>query len=465
MDRADTMGPEPSFGRPDRRRERTGGMGPPLGEATGMTWQEALRTSLGPPGPLRAGDTAVVAASGGVDSTALLLALAEVAPVAGIGLHVAYLDHGWRPSRAAELVLEQGLALGLPVTVGRLPQGWAPDETSARRERRRFLRHTAALVGARAVFLGHQADDQAETVLGHLLRGSGSRGGGGMAESAEGFWLRPLLDVPKSVLRAYVAERGIQIEEDPTNAEGRHLRNWIRHDILPHIEGRLPGAGEALVRHARRDREDEAHFRLILDRLWGERVQVFPPGFLMRLEQPETGDPALAGRLAVRLLENFGRRPSAPQVEALVTAMRRGAGGAGRSLAVFPAVSGLWIGPSDDLPPLPEATVLPHGVLTIPAPLAPGLRATELRLPRGEPLVLRSRQEGDRLRHHTTKLKEILREGRIPAPFRSRVPVVAAHDGVVAVLGLWSGEGGEVEAFFDPGRRRFVVGSEAAVLK
>jgi len=429
-----------------------------------MTWLESLRASLGPPGPLRPGDTAVVAASGGVDSTALLLGLAKEAPDFGVSLHVAHLDHGWRESHGSRIVTELAASLDLGVSVGRLPWSARRDETSARERRRAFLRQVARQVGARAVFLAHQADEQAETVLAHLLQGSGARGLGGMEKVAGEFWLRPLLGVPKAELEAFVRERGAEIEEDPTNSDSRHLRNWIRGDLVPSLEARLPGAGRAVVRYAAFRREDEAHFGRLLERLWKDRVEVHPPGYLLRLEREEIEDRSLMDRLSMRLLESLGRRPTAPQVAALGDALRRGRGGGGRGIGAFPARGGIWIGPAAPLGPLPTVTVPRRGIVAWPHPLAPGLGATVLGLPEDLPLVLRSAVPGDRLRHHRTKLKEILAEGRIPAPLRPRVPIVAAPDGVVAALGLWDGDGGGLRARFDPRRQAFIVGVLSTVL-
>ena len=197
----------------------------------------------------------LVACSGGPDSIAL--AAASKSERSRVGAVI--VDHGLRPESAAEAqraagwLREHGLdpVLVAAVQVG----GEGGPEAAARRARYDALDAAAARVGADAVLLGHTKDDQAETVLLGLARGSGVRSLAGMP-AARGIYRRPLLGVARAVVRAAVPE-GAPLVEDPHNADPRYARARVRHDVLPMLERELgPGVVEALARTARLARED-----------------------------------------------------------------------------------------------------------------------------------------------------------------------------------------------------------------
>ena len=197
----------------------------------------------------------LVACSGGPDSIALAAASRSERPRVGAVI----VDHGLRPESAAEAqraagwLREHGLD---PVLVAAVQvRGEGGPEAAARRARYDALDAAAARVGADAVLLGHTKDDQAETVLLGLARGSGVRSLAGMP-AARGIYRRPLLGVARAVVRAAVPE-GAPLVEDPHNADPRYARARVRHDVLPMLERELgPGVVEALARTARLARED-----------------------------------------------------------------------------------------------------------------------------------------------------------------------------------------------------------------
>ena len=197
----------------------------------------------------------LVACSGGPDSIAL--AAASKSERSRVGAVI--VDHGLRPEsadeaqRAAGWLREHGLD---PVLVAAVQvRGEGGPEAAARRARYDALDAAAARVGADAVLLGHTKDDQAETVLLGLARGSGVRSLAGMP-AARGIYRRPLLGVARAVVRAAVPE-GAPLVEDPHNADPRYARARVRHDVLPILERELgPGVVEALARTARLARED-----------------------------------------------------------------------------------------------------------------------------------------------------------------------------------------------------------------
>ena len=174
-------------------------------------------------------------------------------------LHVAHLDHGLRPDSAldADVVVRFSRECGLPCTRETLEPGQCAKgsvssiENTARTARYAFLDRTADAVGAGIVVLGHHADDQAETVLMRLLRGSGVTGLSGMASLRDGRYLRPLLSCKRADIEAYALSRGLQFQTDRTNADIRHLRNRIRHRLLPELRRHFnPGIVQTLCRSA-----------------------------------------------------------------------------------------------------------------------------------------------------------------------------------------------------------------------
>ena len=197
------------------------------------------------PGPI------VLAVSGGTDSTALSLILAELKDEFGLVLHVAHFDHRARPRAAAAdaaFVAELANHIGATLRVGRADA--APkNEDDARTARYEFLRRVARDVGATAIATGHTRDDQAETVLLHITRGSGLAGLAGMRPERDGV-VRPLLPLGRADTIAVCQGAGITPREDPTNRSLRFARNRIRHRVLPELAKLNPEIATAIARLA-----------------------------------------------------------------------------------------------------------------------------------------------------------------------------------------------------------------------
>ena len=232
------------------------------------------------------GERVVVAVSGGADSTALLLALEELTRAGRLGLEatVAHLDHGLRGEQGAadaRWVEAQTRALGFDVVTGRADVGKRARgerdnlEQAARRARYEFLSEVALARGASAVLVAHTLDDQAETVLLRLLRGSGADGAGGMRperaleeatqtrEQGRGeqdaviFLRRPLLGwARRADTGSYCRERGVEFRTDPMNEDESFARVRVRRRLVPLLETFNPRAVEALARAAELLRED-----------------------------------------------------------------------------------------------------------------------------------------------------------------------------------------------------------------
>jgi tRNA(Ile)-lysidine synthase len=201
----------------------------------------------------------VVGVSGGADSTALLLGLVALAPP-GSGIVVAHAEHDLRAAAAddREFVAALAARLGVGFVTARLAvraatPGGEGLEARARRLRYDFLAEVARGHAARQVLVAHTADDQAETILHRILRGTGPAGLGGMAaarELCDGVGLlRPLLAVPREDVRAFLAVEAEAWREDASNVDVRHARNFLRHEILARcVGGPYPAAAAALVR-------------------------------------------------------------------------------------------------------------------------------------------------------------------------------------------------------------------------
>ncbi|MDH6133874.1 tRNA(Ile)-lysidine synthase [Kitasatospora sp. MAA4] len=213
------------------------------------------RTPAAPGSPL-----VLVAVSGGADSMALATATAFEAPKLGLRVGAVTVDHGLQDGSAARAlqVVERLRALGLdpveavPVRVGR--QGG--PENAARDARYAALDEAAERHQALAVFLGHTRDDQAETVLLGLARGSGARSLAGMP-AQKGRYRRPLLDLDRSATRQACTAQSIPVWDDPHNMDPAYTRARVRHEVLPVLEKHLGnGVVQALARTARLFRDD-----------------------------------------------------------------------------------------------------------------------------------------------------------------------------------------------------------------
>jgi tRNA(Ile)-lysidine synthase len=400
-----------------------------------------------PPGPV------VVAVSGGTDSVALLLLLSELAPKLGLDLHVAHFDHRLRPKAAAkdaQFVADLAQARGATIRIGRAD---APpkSEDDAREQRYAFLRRAARDVGATLIATGHTRDDQAETVLLHLTRGSGIAGLAGMRPRRDDI-VRPLLAIGRAETLAVCKDAKIEPREDRSNADPKYARNRIRHKVLPELERINPQAGAALARLAdsaavASDAIDRAAERTLAGAAMNDGVA------LDRL------DAALVdGALALAWARATGRSLTAKHRAALgaLAAKRDGSASldlpGGRAVREY-AVLRIETVPAADATPAPERplregdtvewsgwtfTVGSHrsGTFSAPAPMD------------GE-LVIRGRRPGDRLAGRLRiKVQDLFTDAKVPAAARAAHPLVATGSGEVWwVVGLKHADGAA-----DPGR-------------
>lgn len=411
------------------------------------------------------GEVLVAAFSGGPDSTALLVALSQVARGHRCRVHAAHLDHGLdtgsaqRAHRAALLAHR----LEVPFSLGRWDDAREVArqgvEAAAREARYAFLEELRSSLGARFVATAHHRDDQVETVLLRILQGSGLEGLAGI-QRQRGAVIRPLLDLPRQSLRGAVAEAGLTPVEDPTNHDLSRPRNFIRHTLLPYLRrehglrdedvAALAGASSAAFRHMRRMlgaglEPRRARWGLEVSRRAFEEL----PGPL------QTPALALLHRLA------GARHPASGKArEELARQL-----GARSRIGCDCGGGWRWESRGDRLrlrraqPPAPLFTyTLPvPGVVHIPeVSLAIRVRrgsvqpemlqgsshraALALALLDGGRVTIRSRRAGDRIRlpgcSKARRLKDVLHDHGVPAEERDRLPLLCVGDMVAWVPGV-----------------------------
>ena len=397
----------------------------------------------------------LIALSGGADSVALLALLCARREADGFALAAAHFHHGIRGADAdgdAEFCRELCARLGVQLIEGR---GDVPAlarahgiglEAAAREARYAFLREAQTRCAADWIALAHHMDDQAETVLMHLLRGAGPDGACGMARLERSLY-RPLLDVPKASLRKYLEDSGIPWREDVTNADPGTPRNALRLNVLPEIEKSYPSAAAALARHAKAARIERDFLEKLTDVFLRKRLESGPYGRRLRMDGSE--EEALIRRALRRLHPEL----NAERLEALSDLAQRPRGALelpGKTRAER-TPGWLYLMPAKlpEIAPvplkIPGETHLP-GLAHIRAelgefPLAPDDPNTELLDPgalRGA--VLRTRRSGDRFHPLGAPgdrlLSDYLIDRRIDRPLRDCLPLVAVEGRALWVCGV-----------------------------
>ena len=252
--------------------------------------EPVLRRALRGPCFIARGSRVLVAVSGGADSVALLLALRSVAREFGLAVHAAHLHHGLRGAEAdADLAFVRELCARLDVPLEwarwntrlRMRRRGQSGQSGLRTLRRQFLAGTARRAGAAAIATAHTADDQLETVLMRLLRGTGLTGLAGMAPK-RGAWIKPLLEATRAEVEADLRTQGEPWRDDRSNESRAYLRNRLRHEAIPallralHAEGAAaaspaPAARAALARRVSRAAA-EARGAADMIKRWARRV-------------------------------------------------------------------------------------------------------------------------------------------------------------------------------------------------
>ena len=243
----------------------------------------------------------LVALSGGADSLALAAATAFEAPRAGLRAGAVIVDHGLQDASADIAAAASAIAreLGLdPVLVRRVDvSGEGGPEASAREARYAALDAAALETDAALVLLGHTLDDQAETVLLGLARGSGTASLAGMA-ARTGRYARPLLGIRRATTRQACLDAGLTPWDDPHNIDPAYARVRVRERVLPVLEAELgPGVAEALARTAEQLREDDEAFTSQIDELIEELCEPAEAGIAVSVGALAANPAALRQRI------------------------------------------------------------------------------------------------------------------------------------------------------------------------
>jgi len=425
----------------------------------------------------------LVAVSGGPDSVCLLHILVKLQEELDIRLHVAHLNHQLRGAESeadARYVFNLARRLGIPVTIEQRDvkayqaQRRISLEEAAREVRYTFLAQVAKSIGANRVAVGHTTDDHIETILMHLIRGTGTRGLRGLQPSSR--WqfsgdsltiIRPLLSVSRDETVGYCQSHKLMPRTDASNLSLSPLRNRIRLQLLPLLKSYNPQVAEALLRTARIAGDDLAFLDEEGARLWDEIVQRQENTIILDkerfLELPSALKRHLLRMSIEELLGNL-KDIETRHIEEIMDALTKPAGkrislpgGLNFSIdynqyLLGPAPTALSPFPllrAEFSLKIPGETLLPgwHVEATIIEPsVVKGMGLIDndftayLDLNKtGDKLVVRPRRRGDRFQplgmSQPKKLGEFMIDAKIPRAWRQRIPIVCSPKHILWVVG------------------------------
>ncbi len=418
----------------------------------------------------------VVAVSGGADSVCLLHILAGLKGDLGLELHAAHLNHKLRGDASdADARYAAALAKGLniPITVkardvsAHRAATKLSLEEAARRVRYGFLQEITQAVGAGAVAVGHTQNDHIETMLLHLVRGTGLRGLTGLksrtclqTKGGPIDVIRPLLETTRHETEAYCLEHNLEPRLDASNRSLSPLRNRIRHQLVPLMKQYNPRATEALIRTARSAAEDFSFIEAECRRLWEQIAAKHGDKIMLNKEGILEAPPALRRyllQMAVETLKGDARDIQMCHIEDMMAVLMKGAGKrvslpSGLSFATEHDRYILSLGEDTPLPlegehalNIPGETSFSGWLVT--ASVVKGMKmlaedglTAYLDMDKtGDHLIVRHRRRGDRFQPlgmgETKKVSEFMIDTRIPQPQRDSIPLVCSGDNIVWVVG------------------------------
>jgi tRNA(Ile)-lysidine synthase len=428
---------------------------------------------------IRAGERVGIAVSGGADSVALLRAMLELREELGIVLSVVHFNHGIRGAEGdadAEFVarLAKEYTLHLHQASGVVPhfaKKWrVSTEAAARRLRYDLFRAVLAEGSVQKIATAHTRDDQAETVLLRILRGAGTRGIAGIhpvLKVEKGLIIRPMLEISRAEVEAYLKSIGQEWREDSTNADVAFSRNRVRHELLPLLERDYnPNIRKILSETAEVARDEDAFWDALVERMAKDAIETKDGVIFINLGGAAAESLAVQRRLLRRAAEDAGLQLDFHHGEEVLGLLEKNKGTeielpdgwrakrVGEStVALSLEEAGEPAGYSFEVTVPSETAIAPVRTLvrlTIvhrnadsgrynPASL---LDAAKLK----QPLVLRNWQPGDRMRplHRGSeeKLKRLFQEKKVPQEDRGLWPVLVSGDQVV-----WAKEFGVAAEF------------------
>lgn len=403
--------------------------------------------------PVR-GKRILAALSGGADSVALLCLLADARDEGMISVIAAHMDHGIRPESAEDAAYCRGLCerLNIPFHEVRMDiPGIAESsgeglETAARRIRYEWLRKIRIANGCDYIALAHHMDDQAETILMHLLRGTGPEGIGGMQNISGDLW-RPLLGFRKRELTEYLEGKGISWREDFTNTIADTPRNALRLHAIPELEKSYPQTVRAIANYGASARIESDFISRLTDDFLRQNLSSGPFGDLLKL--PKDSEPAILRRAIRRIC---GSDLSHERLDAVAALCKKDRGKEEISGSLFAERGrlGIYFLPKQPraIPPvnlsLDGKTSLPgigalHAESSPPVPIRDNSMAQVLRRDALEGAELRTRREGDRIRPlgcGSKLLSDYFTDKKLDRPLRDYVPLVAVGNNILWVVGM-----------------------------
>jgi tRNA(Ile)-lysidine synthase len=430
--------------------------------------------------PIPSQSRLLVAVSGGPDSVCLLHVLVKLKKELGIELYAAHLNHQLRGAESeadAQYVFDLAQSLNVPATIakrdvaGYQAQKRISLEEAAREVRYNFLAQTAKALGASQVAIGHTRDDHIETILMHLIRGSGTRGLQGLAPHVK--WqtadavitvVRPLLEVSREEIQSYCQEHNLMPRLDSSNLSLSPLRNRIRLRLLPLLKGYNPRIADALLRTAHIAADDAAFLEKAGDRLWHQVAQRQENTIILNKEPFLTLPPALKRqvlRLSLEKLIGNLKDIEASHVEEIMNALSKPAG---RSLSLpgsltFTIEYDRYLLGEDSLALSPLPPLESELNLAIPGKttlndwhVVANITNREQRIEKGDSLTahfdfdktgdklaVRNRKPSDRFcplgMSQPKKLGEFMIDTKIPRLWRKRVPIVSSPQQIIWVVG------------------------------
>lgn len=420
------------------------------------------------------GTRLLVAVSGGADSIALLHWLARHQDPLQLSIYAASLNHGLRPEAKDDIDYVQSIAvdLNIPcitdfVDVPAIAQANKTGiETAARKARYDFLAKTAQQIGASHIATAHHADDQSETILMHILRGSGTQGLTGMSTISilpyhtDMTLVRPLLHIRRAEIENYCAEHNLQPRIDKSNFDTQYFRNEIRHEILPRLRQINPQLDTALGRLADIVSTEQQFMAQNYQKYFKVKAN-FGERITLSLTEFQKWHAAMQGRFFLDALSHFKIESAYDSIQNAITLAMKGQVG---TISEFSGDVRLRIG-YDNLYIEPVSLAISAGdylqidrtyEITVPSETKIGdklliVSDTELEyydvcmdIPTNAKITLRTRQPGDSfmpsgMGGHSRTIKKWLIDNKIPAFIRDALPLLIIDNIITAIIlpGRW----------------------------
>ena len=433
---------------------------------------ERIQKTIAQCGMLENGQAVVAAVSGGPDSVAMLDCLLRL----GYRPVVAHLHHGLRGREAdadEDFVRQLAGKYDLPFHVKRVDAAKLAKETglsieeAGRSARYLFFWEVMGLTGCTRTALAHHRDDQAETVLQHMLRGSGPEGLKGMEPVRDGVFIRPMLYVSREEILSYCRERGLAYREDATNADTGYQRNRIRHELLPQLAQYNPQIREALARTAEIMREEDACMAAYGGKLYAEMAALSGEAISLPVDALMAAPMAMRRRVLRRAVSVVGnmRDVGYAHIEGIL-GLLSGPGsaiqlpGGVRAEVKGDSVRFTLEGGEEPCPsyaydlPAPGSVTVPEAGVRIlcEETAAPFFDENTVCVDADKIhglLRVRNRRRGDRFFPYNSpgqkKLKDFLIDEKIPRAKRDRIPLVTDARGILWVAGLRTADPYKVE--------------------